>query len=106
MDELAILKYLGKLQDNGEVGEVFIRVVSNRDIDAYVTAPNSSILGTIVKIESALYIKRELDIMSVNRKNNTIKALTNRDITVFIKVITPEEAKKLRSNTERTVDDD
>lgn len=98
IDELAILKYLYKMQENGEVGEVFVKLVSNKDVDIYVEDIKNTKIGTLVKIESSLYIKRELSVKSVTRKGYTIKALLNNEITVFIKIITPDEVDKFRSD--------
>ena len=98
VDELAILKYLYKLQENKEIGEVFVKLVSNKDIDVYVEDIKNTRLGTLVKIESNLYIRRELHVMSATRRDYTIKAMLDNEITVFIKIITPDDVDKFRSD--------
>lgn len=96
-DELAILKFLDREKASGKIKDVFVKLVSPKDIDVYVAAPSENLINTIVSIETSLYIDRKLGVASVSRKGNTIKALLNSEITVFIKVIEPSKAEQFRS---------
>ena len=96
-DELAILKFLDKEKVSGRVKDVFVKLVSSKDIDVYVAAPSENVISTIVSLETSMYINRKLGVVSVSRKGNTIKALLNNEITVFIRVLKPDEAEQIRS---------
>lgn len=96
-DELAILKFLDREKASGKINDVFIRLVSPKDIDVYVAAPSENLISTLVSIETSLYTERKLGVVLVSRKGNTIKALLNSGITVFIKVVGPSEIEQFRS---------
>ena len=88
---IQIIEYLNSLKEQHKVLNVLMAMKSSRDVNIVLVVKEENLQMFKIQLESDFYLKRDLNIVNVNRVNNKLMALTKDECTFKITIISKQE---------------